>query len=37
MRWGLIPYWTLLANSGGCTEVSEKPGFRGTRRVNMID
>jgi putative SOS response-associated peptidase YedK len=21
MRWGLIPYWILLANSGGATEV----------------
>jgi putative SOS response-associated peptidase YedK len=24
MRWGLIPFWILLANSGGTTEVSEK-------------
>jgi putative SOS response-associated peptidase YedK len=26
MRWGLIPYWILLANSGGAAEVSENPG-----------
>jgi hypothetical protein len=27
MRWGLIPYWILLANSGGTTEVSESGLF----------
>jgi putative SOS response-associated peptidase YedK len=25
MRWGLIPFWILLANSRGAAEVSEKP------------
>ena len=24
MKWGLVPYWILLANSGGAAEVSEK-------------
>jgi putative SOS response-associated peptidase YedK len=27
MRWGLIPFWIPLANSGGTTEVSESGLF----------
>jgi putative SOS response-associated peptidase YedK len=31
MRWGLVPYWILLANSGGTTEVSENETFQAVR------
>jgi putative SOS response-associated peptidase YedK len=31
MRWGLIPYWILLANSRGAAEVSEKSTFQAVR------
>jgi len=36
MRWGLIPFWILLANSGGAAEVSKKktiPGRQGNLRI----
>jgi putative SOS response-associated peptidase YedK len=32
MRWGLVPYWILLANSGGATEVSEMRLYRHFKR-----
>lgn len=31
MRWGLIPYWILLANSGGAAEVSGRATFQAVR------
>ena len=30
LRWGLVPFWILLANSGGAAGVSEKGDFQGT-------
>jgi putative SOS response-associated peptidase YedK len=31
LRWGLIPFWILLANSGGAAEVSENGTFQAVR------
>ena len=33
MRWGLVPFWILLAKSGGATEVSEKRTFQKVWRI----
>jgi hypothetical protein len=35
MRWGLIPYWILLANSGGAAEVFRKGDFAGARAIQL--
>jgi len=37
MRWGLIPFWILLANSGGAAEVSEKQcRLRGSMQHHLM-
>jgi hypothetical protein len=36
LRWGLIPFWILLANSGGAAEVSEKPINEMVRRLIIL-
>jgi putative SOS response-associated peptidase YedK len=33
MRWGLIPFWILLANSGRAAEVSENRTSQALRRI----
>ena len=36
MWWGLIPFWIMLANSGGAAEISEKETSKATPACDKI-